>query len=80
MNEQSTNTPMSAQPTPKKISFSYVEVSEETKAIMQIYREEFQRLYDKISSEVPSSRGRALCLTNLEEASMWLNKGLTNNS
>jgi hypothetical protein len=61
------------------VTFQYVPVDEATKATMQIYRDKFEALYKEIS-ELPSNRGLSVCLTKLEEASMWLNKSITNNS
>ena len=61
------------------VTMQYVEVSEEVKAKMQVYRDKFDALYQEISTNVEGSRGKSLALTHLEEASMWLNKGLTGN-
>jgi len=60
--------------------FDYVPVDEATKELMQEYRDAFQELYNKINDNIENSRGKSLALTKLEEASMWLNKGITNNS
>lgn len=60
-------------------NFGYVPVDEETKAKMQIFRDEFQKLADLIAKENPSSRGLSLAMTKLEEASFWLNKAITKN-
>lgn len=57
----------------------YVPVDEETKALMQVFRDEYQKLYEKIKEEIQPSRGQALALTNLEQSAMWLNKAITNN-
>lgn len=37
----------------------------------------FENLYSFIVTDVPSSRERSLALTKLEEAAMWVNKGLS---
>ena len=60
------------------ITFQYVPVDEETKAKVQIFRDKFEELYKEVS-ELPSNRGLSVALTKLEEASMWLNKSITNN-
>lgn len=62
------------------VTFSFVEATQEQKELMNEFREKFQVLYDEIQEKVPNSRGKSTSLTNLEQASMWLNKGITNNS
>ena len=62
------------------MSFQYIAPTEEQKAQMQIFRDRFENLVNEITTVVSESRGRSLCLTKLEEASFWLNKGITNNS
>lgn len=59
-------------------TFQYVAVDEETKAKMQVFRDKFETLYKEVQ-ELPANRGLSVCLTKLEEASMWLNKSITNN-
>lgn len=61
-------------------NFQYVNPTEEQKELMRVFRDEFQKLADKIKVEVPESRGKSLALTNLEQSAFWLNKGITNNS
>lgn len=62
------------------MSFQYIQPTEEQKAQMQIFRDEFEKLASRIESEVENSRGRLLALTKLEESAFWLNKGITHNS
>ncbi len=62
------------------ISFNYIQPTEEQIKVMQKYRELFAELYKDISDNIENSRWKSLCLTNLEEANMWLNKWITNNS
>jgi len=59
-------------------TFQYVPVDEETKAKMQVFRDKFEALYKEVQ-DLPVNRGLSVCLTKLEEASMWLNKSITNN-
>lgn len=61
-------------------NFQYINPTEEQKELMQVFRDELQKLADKIKAEVPESRGKSLALTNLEQSAFWLNKGITNNS
>jgi hypothetical protein len=61
------------------MTFNYVQPTEEQIKEMQKFREEFTKLYDQIKL-LPDSRGKSICLTKLEEANMWLNKAITNNS
>ena len=61
-------------------NFGYVEPTEEQKAQMQEFRDKFQDLAGEIVAKVEDSRGKSLCLTKLEEAGFWLNKGITKNS
>lgn len=59
-------------------TFQYVQPTDEQKAQMQIFRDKFEALYKEVEA-LPKGRGVSLALTKLEEANMWLNKGLTNN-
>lgn len=59
--------------------FQYINPTDEQKAQMQKYRDKFEELYQEIADDVENSRGKSLCLTKLEEASFWLNKGITKN-
>jgi hypothetical protein len=56
----------------------FLRIPQEQKATMQVYRDKMENLYSEISG-LPKNRGTALALTKLEEAAMWLNKGITNN-
>jgi len=62
------------------MSFQYIQPTEEQKEIMQVFRDKFEALTEEIKSLVEESRGRSLAITKLEEASFWLNKGITHNS
>ena len=59
--------------------FQYIPVTEEKKELMQSYRDRFELLYNEINTNIPNSRWKSLCITKLEEASFWLNKGITEN-
>lgn len=61
------------------MSYQYVQPTDEQKVVMQDFRDKFESLHKEIEEKVPSSRGRSSCLTKLEEASFWLNKGITRN-
>ena len=61
------------------MSFQYIEPTEEQKAKMQEFRDEYEILADKIKNNQPSTRGQALALTKLEESAFWLNKSITLN-
>lgn len=66
-------------PQAKKVSYQYINPTDEQKELMQVFRDEFQTLSDKIEEKVRYSRGKSLALTNLEQASFWLNKAITLN-
>lgn len=59
-------------------TLQYVQPTEEQKAKMQEFRDKMETLYREIEA-LPKNRGNALALTRLEEAAMWLNKGITEN-
>ena len=63
----------------KFMSFQFIEPTEEQKKQMQLFRDVFETISDAIKKDVEDSRGKSLCLTKLEEASFWLNKGITKN-
>ncbi len=60
------------------VQFNYVQPTEEQKETMQIFRDKFAALYAEFS-KLPMNRGLAIATTKFEEASMWLNKSITNN-
>lgn len=62
------------------MSFQYIQPTEEQKEQMQVFRDRFEALAKEISETVSDSRGKSLAITKLEEASFWLNKGITHNS
>lgn len=59
-------------------TFQYVSPSDGERALMQVYRDKYQLLYEDIKS-LPSSRGVSIALTKLEESGMWLNKAISGN-
>lgn len=61
-----------------KVRFSYVQPSPEQIETMQNFRDKFEALYEEVKT-LPSNRGLSIALTHLEEASMWVNKSITNN-
>jgi hypothetical protein len=61
------------------MTFQYVQPTEEQKALMQEFRDEFAALADKVNARLADSRGRSLAVTKLEEAAFWLNKAITRN-
>lgn len=61
------------------MSYQYVQPTEEQKELMQEFRDKFETLTNEIKEKVVASRGQSLAFTKLEEASFWLNKGITNN-
>lgn len=63
----------------RPVTFQYVQPTEEMIAQMQNFRDKFEALYREIESSVIYGRGKSLCLTKIEEAAMWLNKGITHN-
>lgn len=63
----------------KQISFQYVKPTEEQVDLMQVFRDMYQALGERIQAELPDGRGKSLALTNLEQSAMWLNKGITLN-
>ncbi len=71
---QGVNTPVNRVPT-----FQYVQPTDEQKALMQTFRDQFEGLATAIRNAVLNGRGRSLALTKLEEASFWLNKAISNN-
>lgn len=56
----------------------YVQPTEEMKAVMQSFRDQYDALYKEVAL-LEKSRGTSLALTKLEESAMWLNKALTKN-
>lgn len=62
------------------MSFQYIQPTDEQKEVMQVFRDKFELLAKEIVEQVSDSRGKSLAITKLEEASFWLNKGITNNS
>jgi hypothetical protein len=60
------------------VQFNYVQPTEQQKELMQLYRDRFEVLYVDVLG-LESNRVLSLALTKLEEASMWLNKSITNN-
>ena len=61
------------------MSFQYIKPTDEQMALMQEFRDKFEALAAEIELKVPSTRGRSLAITKLEESAFWLNKGITHN-
>lgn len=61
------------------MSFQYIQPTEEQKELMQEFRDKFETLAAEIELRIPSTRGRSLAITKLEESAFWLNKGITQN-
>jgi hypothetical protein len=61
------------------MTFQYVEPTNEQLELMQNFRDDFEKLTERINANTMSSRGRSICLTKLEECSFWLNKAITKN-
>ena len=61
------------------MSFQYIKPTEGQLALMQEFRDKYERLAEEIELAMPSSRGRSLAVTKLEESAFWLNKSITNN-
>lgn len=59
-------------------TLQYIQPTDEQKATMQNFRDKLETLYKEVEL-LPKNRGISLAMTKLEEASMWLNKGITNN-
>lgn len=58
--------------------FAFVTTNDEKTGIIMDMREEFERLWRNIDAISPlDPRMKALVKTKLEEANMWLNKGVT---
>ena len=60
-------------------TLQYVQPTPEQVTQMQLFRDKTEDLYREVE-KLPSSRGRSIALTKLEEASMWINKAITHNS
>lgn len=60
------------------MSFQFIPVSDQQKALMQVYRDRYEALANEIK-QLDKSRGTALAVTKLEESAMWLNKAITGN-
>jgi hypothetical protein len=61
------------------MTYEYVEPTDEQKELLKEFRDEFERITMSIKFSVSESRERSIALTKLEEASFWLNKGITHN-
>lgn len=61
------------------MTYQYLKPTEEQIETMQSFRDKFEDLHKEIEEKLPHSRGRSSCLTKLEEANFWLNKGITHN-
>ena len=59
----------------KKHPFEYHKPTDEQVAQITAVREAMKAVYDNLMS-LPESRERSIAITKLEEASMWMNKGI----
>lgn len=62
--------------TTKAPRFSYVKFDEEHVYVMSIFRREFEDIEARIEQFFADSRPKALALTALEEAYMWVGKAM----
>ena len=60
-------------------TFAYHSPSEKGLEKINTLRENFSKLYETVTDEVPESRERSLALTNLEQAGMWAVKAVVFN-
>ncbi len=61
------------------MTFQHIQPTEEKIRLMEEFRRKFESLASEIKLTVIESRERSLAITKLEEASFWLNKGITHN-
>lgn len=61
------------------MSFQFIPVSDEQKAVMQEFRDKYENLANELKEKVGASRGLSLAITKLEESAFWLNKAITKN-
>ena len=57
-------------------SYAYHKPSPGGIAKIALFRKAFSDLHEKIDEEIPGCRELSLVFTNLEQASMWLNKAI----
>lgn len=62
----------------KKHPFEYQKPTDEQVAQITAMRDAMKAVYDNLMS-LPESRERSIAITKLEEASMWMNKGIVFN-
>lgn len=62
-----------------KHPFVYQRPSPAQVEYITLVREMMMHLHDAIVQEFKPSRERSLCITNLEQASMWINKHIVFN-
>lgn len=60
------------------MTLQYVKPTEDQLIIMQEFRDEYEKLLNKVKI-LPPSRGLSLAITKLEESAMWINKAITEN-
>ncbi len=56
--------------------FEYQRPTEEQVARMSSINALLKVAYDAIVGEVPNNRSRSLCITNLQQARMWVNAAI----
>lgn len=59
--------------------FEYQKPTEESVEKIKAFREACESLNNLIIESIPESRERSLAITNLEQVSMWGNKGIVFN-
>lgn len=59
-------------------TLAFVEPTPEQKTKMKYFRDKMGEVLLELQEMTPN-RGISMAMTKLEEASMWLNKGITNN-
>jgi len=56
--------------------FDYVQYDEKACSDQKVFKDIFMRLEEKVVRKLSSQRSRALVLTKLEEAYMWVGKAI----
>lgn len=62
-----------------KDAFEYVAPTPESVGAITRVRVACRELRDTLEAEIPPSRERSVAITNLEQVSMWANKGIVFN-
>jgi hypothetical protein len=56
--------------------FDYVKYDQSTQASQAVFKARFEELETVVNNGLPDGRAKSLVLTKLEEAYMWVGKGL----